>query len=348
LSDISFDLSSLDYNAARRVVSEAGQKEVKGIWLTENSFRDAFVEIAALCQSSERIRFGTMVAGIYSRSPMITALSSLTLSNLSRGRFVLGLGTQTKNTVEYWYGRRFEEPLQQMSEFVQVCRQLLEGSKVSYNGKYQNVKNLQLPSSPYRVKILVAAINAKMIQLAGQVADGVLGTFWTPSYVRKQVVPNLKIGAERGGRQIPDDFEVLCSLDCFPVGDLANMDALRPHLLSLATVPLFAPIFREMGYEREQELIARAVREQDMRRALSLISEEMLQSLELTGNTSDVRTRLHQFRTAGLTEIIISPYVGNVYYEHYPDQFPFDINRYNGQPAYDAEDECLTLICDLR
>ncbi len=347
LSQISFDISSLDLESGAKVAHVLEAEGAKGAWLTENTFRDAFVEIAVLSNSTRRLRFGTMIAGIFSRSPMITALSSITISNLSRGRFVLGLGAQTKNSVEYWYGKRFEKPRTQMMEFVAICRQLLSGSRVTYEGKFQHVNELQLPPSSYPVKIFIAAINPKMIQLAGQIADGILGTFWTPSYIRNHVIPNLKIGAEKAGRSL-EGFEVLCSIDCFPANDTVANDALKPHLISVATVPLFAPIFRVMGYESELELIKKAILHEDLNGAFSIISTDMLRDLEVYGSFVEIRSKLQEFRSAGLTETVVSPYVGNVFYEHYPAQFPFEITKYDGTPVYDATDEHLSLIQGLK
>ena len=207
LSQVSFDISGLDLEQALAVLNEFEKEGVNSVWLTENCFTDALVEIAAIFNSTKRIRFGTMVAGIFAISPMITSLATVALSNLSGGRFVLGLGTQTKNSVEYWYGKRFVKPLSQMFEFVQISRRLLDGAKVTYNGKHFTVRDLQLPLCSHPVKIFIAAIGPKMIQPAGQEADGVMGTFWTPKYIQEIVIPNLKIGAERACRSL-NDFEI--------------------------------------------------------------------------------------------------------------------------------------------
>jgi alkanesulfonate monooxygenase SsuD/methylene tetrahydromethanopterin reductase-like flavin-dependent oxidoreductase (luciferase family) len=347
LSQVSFDISGLDLEQARAVVNEFENEGVKSVWLTENSFNDAFVEVAAIFNSAKRIRFGTMVAGIFARSPMITSLATVALSNLSKGRFVLGLGTQTKNSVEYWYGKRFVKPLSQMYEFVQISRRLLDGEKVTYNGKHFTVRDLQLPPCSHPIKIFIAAIGPKMIQLAGQETDGVMGTFWTPKYIQDIVLPNLKIGAERSGRSL-NDFEILCSYECFPTSESVTFEGIKPHLVSLATVPLFETIFRGAGYEDEYKSIGHAISSGSVQQALSKVTPEMARDLEIVGTKSQIKDRIAELKKAGLTEVVLHPYSGNIFYEHYPDQFPFDITKFNGKPIYEGSDSYMDLIRMLR
>jgi alkanesulfonate monooxygenase SsuD/methylene tetrahydromethanopterin reductase-like flavin-dependent oxidoreductase (luciferase family) len=343
LSDVSFDISGLDLEQARKVLIELENEGFKGVWLTENCLTDAFVEVAAIFNSTTRIRFGTMVAGISARSPMITSLAALSLSNLSGGRFVLGLGTQTKNSVEYWYGKSFVKPLSQMREFVQIARRLLAGEKVTYDGKHFAVRDLELPRCPHSVKIFIAAIGPKMIQLAGQEANGVMGTSWTPRYIQNTVIPNLKIGAKRSGRSL-DDIEILCSYECFPTSESITYEAMRPHIVSLATVPLFEPIFGETGYEDEYKSINVAMKTGDVQLALSKISTEIVSDFEIIGNESQIKGRIAELKRAGLTEVVLHPYLGNMFYEHYPDQFSFDITKFNSTPVYGESDSYTNLI----
>lgn len=347
VSNISLDISGLEFDQAKSILHDMEHEGIKRVWLTENYYADAFVEVTALSNSTERIQFGTMVAGIFARSPMITALAAISLSNVSGGRFVLGLGTQTRNSVEYWYGRDFVRPLAQMSEFVQITRGLLSGKKVTYNGKYFSVRNLQLPPPSHPIKIFVAAIGPKMNQLAGRVADGVMGTFWTPKYIEETVIPNVKIGAERAGRSLKD-FDIICSYECFPGSESSAHEAMKPHLVSLATVPLFEPIFRGAGYGSECKSINAAIKSGDMTAALTQVSPEMINDLELIGDSPHFKARLGRLKKAGLTEIALHPYVGNVFYEHYPDQFPFDIQRFNTKPVYEGLDSYTAMLGVLR
>jgi len=343
LSRISFDISGFDFDQAQSVLRNLENGGIKRVWLTENSYGDAFVEVAALLSSSKKIEFGTMVAGIFARAPMITALSTISLCNMSGGRFILGLGTQTKNSVEYWYGRNFVKPLEQMREFVQITRGLVMGRKVTYNGKHFSVRNLQLPPSSHSVKIFVAAIGPKMIQLAAELGDGVMGTFWTAKYIEDVVIPNLRIGAERAGRSLKD-FEIICSYECFPGNEATAYEAMRPHLVSLATVPLFEPIFSGAGYDGECKSINAAMKSGDVRKALRQVSPGMIDDLELIGGGSQIEAKLKNLESAGLTEITLHPYAGNVFYEHYPDQFPFDITQFNGKPLYEGPEAYTELL----
>lgn len=347
LSRISVDVSGLDFDRAKSILGDLEGEGIRRVWLTENCYGDAFVEIASLLSSTKRMKFGTMVAGIFARSPMITSLAAVSLSNISGGRFILGLGTQTRNSVEYWYGREFVKPLSEMSEFVRITRGLLYGKKITHDGRYFSVRNLQLPPSSHQVKIFVAAIGPKMIQLAGQLADGVMGTFWTSKYIEETVIPNLKIGADKADRSL-EDFEVVCSYECFPGSEKIAHEAMKHHLVSLAAVPLFEPIFQGAGYGSECKSINSAINSGNVESALARVSPEMVDDLELVGGSSQLRSTLNRLEKAGLTDIALHPYVGNVFYEHYPDQFPFDISQFNGAPVYEGLESYTELLRVLK
>ena len=153
---------------------------------------------------TERIRLGTGVVGIWSRSAVTLALQAATLHQLSGGRLLLGLGVQARGYVEGWHGQRYRKPVTAMREFVTILRGLLAGERVTFEGEIFSVRNfqlqMQLPEQPAR--IYVAANGPKMVQLAGELADGMLGYFHSVEYVRDVVMPNLRARsrARRAGR----------------------------------------------------------------------------------------------------------------------------------------------------
>ena len=140
----------------------------------------------------------------------------------------------------------------------------------------------------------------------------------------------------------------LCSYECFPTSESVTSEGIRPHLVSLATVPFFETIFRGAGYEDECKSINKAISSGRVHQALSKITPEMARDLEIVGTESQIKNRIAELKKAGLTEVVLHPYNGNIFYEHYPDQFPFDITKFNGKPIYEGSDSYMNLIRILR
>ena len=131
---------------------------------------------------------------------MTMALQAATLHQLSGERLLLGLGVQARGYVSGWHGQEYRKPVTAMREFVTILRRILSGERVTFEGDVFSVKNFQLQMEPPEAppRIYIAANGPKMIQLAGELADGMLGYFHSVDYVRDVVMPNLREGA--GGR----------------------------------------------------------------------------------------------------------------------------------------------------
>ena len=175
----------------------------RSAWFPEITFADAFGPATAAAMRTQRIELGTGVVGIWSRSAVTLALQAATLHQLSGGRLLLGLGVQARGYVEGWHGQQYRKPVTAMREFVTILRGLLDGERVTFEGEIFSVRNFQLQMQlpEQRARIYVAANGPKMIQLAGELADGMLGYFHSVEYVRDVVLPNLRIGADRAGRR---------------------------------------------------------------------------------------------------------------------------------------------------
>lgn len=186
----------------------AGQAEAGGyesVWVAETAY-SAYVQAAMAAQATTRVRIGTNIALAFPRSPTITAMTARDLAELSGSRFILGLGSQVKRVNEHRFGVPFEHPAPKMAEYVEVVREVLatfRGEQVDHRGRFYTVTMNPFPGAgPVDdVPIYIAAVNERMLEAAGRVADGVLGhPLTSPDYVREVVRPAVARGAAAAGR----------------------------------------------------------------------------------------------------------------------------------------------------
>jgi probable F420-dependent oxidoreductase len=302
---------------------QAEERGFRNAWFPEITFGDAFGPATAVATRTSRIGLATGVVGIWSRSPVTMALQAATLNELSEGRLVLGLGVQARGYVEGWHGQRYERPIRAMREYVAILRRALAGEPVTYEGEIFSVRNFQLMVQPPErpLRIYVAAIGPQMLRLAGEIADGVIGYFWSAAYVRDVVVPRLREGAERAGRPL-DEIDVACGFPTI-VGDYAH-EQIRGQVLMFATAmsssPHYADSFAAAGYgddvRRIQEHVAAGAAVMD------LVDYELADAMTLAGPPDHIRKRIDEYHAAGLDTVALNPSPPNVFFPLYEGHFP--------------------------
>jgi probable F420-dependent oxidoreductase len=299
----------------------------RSAWFPEITFADAFGPATAAAVRCDRILLGTGVIGIWSRSAVTLALQAATLHQLSGGRLLLGLGVQARGYVEAWHGQRYRKPVTAMREFVGIVRRLLDGELVTHEGEIFSVRNFQLQMElpPERARIYVAANGPKMIQLAGELADGMLGYFHSVQYVRDVVVPNLRIGAERAGRSV-DDVDVTVGFPSVVTPDDSGIELAKGQVMMFATALDSAPAYMDSiaaaGYGDVAREIQARVAAGDTRGAVGLVPDEMADALTLSGGPGNVRRRVEEYRAAGLDGVMLNPSAPGGWFPLYEGHFP--------------------------
>ena len=168
-----------------------------------------------------QLRLGTAIANVFTRGPATLAMSAAGLADLAPGRFCLGIGAGSQPIVEAWNGGRFALPATRVREMVQVLRAALAGERVIFHGKALSVDGFRLARPPARpVPIYVAALRAGMLQVAGEVADGVILN-WLAAADVPRVVGVVREAAARAGRD-PAAVEITARL-------LINVDPPGPR-----------------------------------------------------------------------------------------------------------------------
>jgi len=292
------------------------------VWIPEIIFNDAIVPATAAALSTERIEVGTGVVGIWGRSPVVMALEANTLHEVSGGRMVLGLGTQARGYVDFWHGRTYERPLLAMREYLTIVRSIVDLEPTTYEGEIFSIHGFQLMAQPSRrrLPIHVAAVGPKMIQLAGELADGVLGYFYSVEYLREVVMPNLEIGSARSGRSL-EDFDVGMGLPANLGNGDQSVEELRGQVVMFATAlgssPAYATSIEMAGFGAVGEKIRDFVAGGDIDGALGAVTPEMIDAFTLSGSADNARKRLAEYEAAGATSVVLNPAAPNSYYPLY-------------------------------
>jgi len=199
------------------------------VWAAEAYGSDAPTVLSWVAAQTEHVDIGSAVMQIPARTPTCTAMTAATLDQLSGGRFRLGLGISGPQVSEGWHGVRFDRPLRRTREYVDIVRATLDRKAVSYQGDHWTLplpdgpgKALRLTVQPARDKIpmYLAAVGPKNLELAGEIADGLLGIFFAPEHAA-QSLDHVRRGRSTAG----------LSMEGFDVGDRTAGDRRRPRVL---------------------------------------------------------------------------------------------------------------------
>jgi len=320
-------LTGLPAPMAIETAARADARGFRSVWFPEITFADAFGPAVAAVGATSRVKLGTGVVGIWSRSAVTLALQAATLHQLSGGRLILGLGVQARGYVEGWHGQRYERPVLAMREFVSILRKLLDGELVTFEGEIFAVRNFQLQMQlpEERAKIYIAANGPRMIQLAGEIADGMLGYFHSLEYVRTVVIPNLRIGAERAGRDVAD-IDATVGFPSVVTTDDNGVGLAKGQVMMFATALDSAPAYMDSivaaGFGDVAAAIQSRVSAGDTRGAVELVPDEMADALTISGSPDNVRRRIGEYRAAGLTGVMLNPSAPGGWFPLYEGHFP--------------------------
>ena len=165
----------------------------QSVWVTQLAGRDALTVVTAYALSTERIRVGTGVVPIYTRTPATMAQTAATIDELSQGRLNLGLGVSHRALVEGWHGQAIDRPVAEMREYVGLVRAILRGEDPPEGTRWPTGFRLVGLDPRPQVRIYVAGLSPGMLRLAGEIADGVVcgcalratsATPWCPRWAR--------------------------------------------------------------------------------------------------------------------------------------------------------------------
>src|SRR5207302_1197344 len=139
-----------------------------------------------LAARTQRIRLGTGIVNVFSRTPALLGQTAATLDLISGGRFILGLGTSGHQVISGWHGMAFDRPLVRMRETIAIVRQVLRRDRLIFDGEvFRLDKGLKLLARPVRetVPIYLATLTPGGLRLTGELADGWIPTLFSPGHM---------------------------------------------------------------------------------------------------------------------------------------------------------------------
>jgi F420-dependent oxidoreductase-like protein len=263
------------------------------VWVPqqENS-RDALITLGAYASATSRVGLGTAVLPVHALHPATLLQAAATLDELSGGRFRLGLGSGHDSIVAEAWGLQPGRPLAVMREYLGIVRSGLRDGTVDHQGDRFRVRWTYSGPLPAQLPVLVAALRPRMLELAGELADGVIVWMATPEYVRDTVVPAIRRGRARGGHAL-EGFEIMV---IFNICGTEDVDFGREMVGKMLQPALRLDTYRAL-------LAAEGLAVE----AGSGPGREVLDRIAAIGDLDLIRARIDAYRAAGCTLPVVVP-----------------------------------------
>jgi F420-dependent oxidoreductase-like protein len=256
---------------------------------------------------TERIRVGTGVVPIYTRTPATMAQTAASIDAASGGRLTLGLGVSHRPVVEGWHGQAIDRPVAEMREYVAIVRAILRGEDPPAGEKWRTGFRLAGLEPRPDVPIYVAALSPGMLRAAGEIADGVVLWLCNANYVREVVVPEVTKGRERAGKGL-DGFDVVPAVPTALTDDRAAAHAtLRRDLLPYFSLPFYRAMIERSGFAGDVSAFDVAAGGGDVEAMQAAISDAFLENLTAVGDEDEVRAGLGRYAESGATSPAVGP-----------------------------------------
>lgn len=306
-----------------KVVAFAVEAEKLGVdqaWSAEAWGHDAISTLAYLGARTETMTLGTGIMQISARTPSMTAMSALTLSSITGDRFILGLGASGPQVVEGLQGQSFAKPLTRMRETIEIVRLAFRGEKLNYQGQHYVLprpggegKALRLSQPPNpEIPIWLATLSPRALELTGELADGWLGTSFTPEAAEAHL-KFLRRGAEKAGRSLSDltlcvGTSIAFTDDPEPLIQKAKSNmAFQLGAMGSARTNFYNDAYKRGGFEDVAIEVQKLWIEGRRDEAAKRVPDEMIVRTTLYGDEAFVRERIRRYRDVGIGVFRLDP-----------------------------------------
>jgi F420-dependent oxidoreductase-like protein len=289
-----------DLRPAVALAHRADALGYESLWVTHGIGRDALLTLSAYAHVAPHAGLGTGVIPIYPRHPVLLAQEALTLSELSGGRLRLGIGVSHRPVMEGALGLDMGRPLEVIREYVTVLRGALTGKVAHQGARFRVSWQSGLPKLPPPPPIYLAGLAPRMLELAGEIADGVVLWLAAPAYVRDHVLPAIRRGRARAGKA-PEGFEIVAAVPAALTVDRAESAALfRTELQRYLVLPFYRAMLEQSGFAADVQAFDRAP-------GPGAVSDRLVAALGGIGDFRTVSTFIAAYRDAGVTLPAVRP-----------------------------------------
>jgi probable F420-dependent oxidoreductase len=284
---------------------------------------DPFLPLVLAAEHTSRVQLMTAVALAFPRTPMALAYVGHDLQVQSSGRFVLGLGAQIRTHVEKRYGAAWAPPVARMREYVLALRAIWrcwnEGERLDFRGRFWThtvMTPIFMPApSPWGPpKVFLAAVQPKMSEVAGEVADGVfVHPFHSPRFLDERLLPAIERGLAKSGRKRAD-FEIgaqvllVTGADEGAIEQSATM--IRQQLAFYASTPAYRPVLEVHGWGDLQPELQALTRQGRWAEMGALVTDEMLDTFAVRGTPEQLPSKLRARYGTRVERLSLGTYAG--------------------------------------
>jgi F420-dependent oxidoreductase-like protein len=305
------------------LVREAESLGFDSVWSAEAYGSDAATVLAWIAGQTEKIKLGSAIFQMPGRSPAMTAMTAVTIDQLSDGRMLLGIGSSGPQVAEGWHGQPFAKQLQRTREYVDILRMALARERVEYRGDSYELpipdgpgKALKLMIAPVQPKIpiYIAAIGPKNTALTGEIADGWIPTFFSPEYMHESKKLLEEGAVKREDGKLPDDFDIAPMVSIAIDDDIDRArDAVRPLLalyvggMGSRDKNFYNQLVSRYGFEDAAKTVQDLYLDGKKNEAAAALPAELIDQTTLVGSADHIKERLAVYADAGVGTLMISP-----------------------------------------
>ena len=293
----------------------AEQRGFEAIWQAESRLvRDAIVPMAAFAAVTTRVKIGSGVINNWTRNIGLLAATFLTLDDLAPDRIICGIGAWwdplAKNV-----GIERKKPIKAMRETIEVFKRLLNMERVTFHGEFHHVDGIELDivhgrREPRNVPVYIGATHMGMMELAGEIADGVALNYCVPPEYNIEALKHIEIGAKKAGRKM-DDIDrpqlIVCSIDydhhraVQAAKELITQYlAQQPHIAQASGTP-------PETVQKIQTILGWPATKEQIHEAMQFVPDELIERITASGTPDEVRAKVEEYNRLGCTCPILYP-----------------------------------------
>lgn len=294
---------------------EAEALGVDSIWTSEAWGTDAISPLAYLAATTSKIRLGTGIIQVGTRTPGNLIMTALTMQSLSGGRFILGLGTSGPQVMEGWHGVRFSNPITRTREIIEIVKKGVAGEELLYKGKEYVLplpggegKEIRSSSPPFDVPIWVASLGPSNLEMTGAVADGWLGGSFIPES-GNIFIDRIKAGAKKVGKDFTlMEMMIPLSLEFTDDVEEAGKRHARGYGFTFGAMGsmksnFYKDAYARQGYRESVDRVQQLWKEGRREEAREEVPVELALKSNLIGTNNMVKDRIRLYKDLGITSL---------------------------------------------